>query len=110
MTTLAGWLTILNLIFLVGGSIAGYFSVRSAIAKANADTQIRVREALHDENELLRGRVQRLEAENKQQGKILQLIITTLKKVYHIDLDIENDVITMRSANGNVSRVSADTP
>ncbi len=108
MTTLAGWLTIINLIVLIGGAIGGIWAFRSALSKAESGVQTRVREALSAENELLRGRVQRLEAENKQQGRILQLIITSLKKLHHIEIDIDENVITLRSPNGNVSRVNAD--
>lgn len=108
MFDLSAILAIANLIVIVAGIIAGRIVLKSAIAKSETEVQTRVREALSAENELLRGRVQRLEAENKQQGKVMQLIITTLKKVYQIDLDIDEDAITLRNANGHIRRVSTD--
>lgn len=101
-------LILANLAVIIGGIIATRIVLRSSIAKAETEVQTRVREALSAENELLRGRVQRLEAENKQQAKVMQLIVTTLKKLHNLELDIDEGTITLRSANGNVSRVSTD--
>lgn len=100
MTTIAGWLTIINLLVLIGGSIAGFFTVRSAISKANSDTQERVRNALHDENELLQARVQRVEKENRRLDRLMQLLVVMLKKTYDIDLEIDEDVLIFRSKSG----------
>ena len=108
MMDLASILVIANLVVIIAAIIGGWFVLRSSIAKAETEVQTRVREALSAENELLRGRVQRLEAENKRQAKIMQLIVTTLKKLHSIDIDIDEDTITLRSPNGNVSRVSTD--
>lgn len=108
MTDLPSILALANFLILAAGIIGGWFVLRSSIAKSETDVQTRVRAALHDENELLRNRVQRLETENKRLSKLMQLIVTTLKKLHGIELDIEDDVITLRSANGNVSRVSTD--
>ena len=110
MIDVASILIIVNLVVIVASIIAGRVVLRSSIAKAETEVQTRVREALSAENELLRGRVQRLEAENKQQAKVMQLIVTTLRKIYSIELDIDDDVITLRSSNGNISRVSTDIP
>lgn len=109
MIDLASILVLVNLVVIIAAIIAGRVVLRSSIAKAETEVQTRVREALSAENELLRGRVQRLETENKRQGKVMQLIITTLKKLHSIDIDIDEDVITLRSPNGNVSRISTDT-
>lgn len=106
--TLAEWLAVANLLIIGGGVLGGWIVLRGAIAKSESEVQTRVREALSAENELLRGRIQRLETENKQQGRVMQLIITTLKRTHGIDLDIDEDIITLRSPNGNVSRVSVD--
>ena len=112
MPSFASWLTILNLIILVGGGVVGFFTVRSAIIKANQDTQTRVREALHDENELLQSRVTRLERENKRLENLIQLFIAMMKKTHNIDTEIDGDVITMRSPNNgtHVSRINANGP
>lgn len=104
----AGIITIANFIILVGGGIIGFLALRSSLAKSENEIKERIMNDLGKENEILRNRVQRLETENKLQGKQMQLIITTLKKLFGIELDIDDDVITLRSANGNVSRVSTD--
>ena len=106
--TLAEWLAVGNFLIILLGVLGGWIVLRSAIAKSESEVQSRVREALHDENELLRGRIQRLETENKRLSKIMQLLVATLKQLYGIQLDIEEDVITLRNANGGVSRVSTD--
>lgn len=104
----AGILTLANLVILVGGGIGGFFALRSSLAKSADEIKDRVMNDLGKENEVLRNRVQRLEAENRRQAKLMQLLITTFKKLHSIEIDIEDDVITLRSANGNVSRVSTD--
>lgn len=106
--TLAEWLAIANFLIVILGLGGGVLTFRSALAKSEAAVQERVRAALTDENELLRNRVQRLETENKRQARLMALIVTTLKKLHNIDLDIEEDVITLRSPGGAVSRVSTD--
>lgn len=108
MIDLTGTLVIINLAIVVGGIIATRIVLRSSLAKSESEIKERIVADLGKENELLRSRVQRLEAENRRMSKLMQLIITTLKKLHGIDMDIEDDVITLRSANGNVSRVSTD--
>lgn len=103
----AGILTLANLIILVGGGIGGFITLRSSLAKTKDEIKERVLNDLGKENEVLRNRVQRLEAENRRQAKLMKLIVTSLKKMHDIDLDIDEDVITLRSGN-NVSRVSTD--
>lgn len=111
MITLPGWLTILNLILLVGGGIVGFFTVRSAITKANQDTQTRVREALHDENELLAKKVERVEKDNKRLESLIQTLMVMLKKIYHIEIEIDGDIVYMRSPNGtHSSRIPTSGP
>ena len=100
MTDLTGLLTIANLILLIGGSIGGVIVIRSAIAKAESDVQTRVREALSAENELLQARVMRLEKENKRLGGLIDLIIATLKRTHHIELEVDGELLIMRSPNG----------
>ena len=108
MIDLTGTLVIINLAIVVGGIIATRIVLRSSLAKSENEIKERIVADLGKENELLRSRVQRLEAENRRMSKLMQLILTTLKKLHGIDMDIEDDVITLRSANGNVSRVSTD--
>lgn len=105
---LANLLTIANLLLLVSGIIGGYIVVRSAISKAESDVQSRVREALSAENELLQARVARLEKENRRVESLMQLLIATLRKTHHIEIEIDGDVITLRSPGGgtHVSRMA----
>lgn len=106
MIDLASILVVANLIVIVGGVIGGWFVLRSSIAKAESEVQARVREALRDENELLRARVARIEHENKRLDSLIQLLILMLKKTHQIDIDINGEIITMRSSNGvHTSRI-----
>lgn len=109
MTDLTGWLAIFNLIILLGGGIVGYFTVRSAITKANQDTQDRVREALSAENELLAKKVERVERENRRLDKLMQLIVVTLRKTQNIELEIDDDLIILRAKGvTHTSRITGD--
>lgn len=100
MTTLTGWLTIANLIILVLGGLGGTFVFRSALARAENDVQERVRDALSAENELLQGRVNRLERDNKRLNRLIELIISTLSKKHRIDIEIDGDIVTVRTQSG----------
>lgn len=97
MTTLTGWLTIVNLIIIVLGTIGGALVFRSSLRKAENDVQERVREALSVENELLQSRVNRLERENKRLNQLIRLIISTLKKTHAIDLEVNEDIVVVRT-------------
>lgn len=100
MTTLTGWLTIINLIVLVVGGIAGALVFRSQLAKAESDVQERVRNALSAENELLQSRINRLEKDNKRLNKLIDLIISTLKKTHRIEIEIDGDTVMVRTQSG----------
>ena len=106
MTTWTGILTIANLVIAISIVIGGYIAIRSTMARAGQDIQDRVRQALHDENELLQSRLKRLELENKRLGRQLQLVIDMLKKIRGIELDVTDDMVTLRDASGvHVSRL-----
>lgn len=104
----AGILTFANLLILVVGGLAGFVALRSSLAKSENKIKERIMSDLDKENEVLRNRVLRLEAENRRLGKLMQLIIVTLKRLHRIELDIDEDIITLRGPGGSVSRVSAD--
>lgn len=108
MTDLSAILAIVNLVVIIAGIIAGRVVLKTTIAKSENEIKERVMNDLSKENEVLRNRLQRVETENKQQDRIMRLIISTLKKLYDIELDVDEDTITLRSANGHVSRVSMD--
>lgn len=102
----ANILTIANLLLVIGGIIGGYIVLRSAIAKAESDVQDRVRDALSTENALLRTRIDRLEHENRRLSRLMQLLMDTLKKTQHIEVDIDENMITLRTQGGSVSRIT----
>lgn len=109
MISLTELLTIANLVLIVAVIIGGYLSVKSAITKANQDTQDRVRAALSVENELLAKKVERVERENRRLDKLMQLIVVTLKKTQNIDLEIDDDVIILRTkGTTHTSRITGD--
>lgn len=101
-------LAVANLVVIIVGIIAGRIVLKSSIAKSENEIKERILTDLGKENEVLRNRVLRLETENRRMSKLMQLIMTTLKKTHGIELDIDEDVITLRSPNGTVSRVSVD--
>lgn len=103
-------LILANLAIIIGGIFATRIVVKSSLAKSETEIKERIVNDLSKENEALRNRLQRIETENKQQARTLQSIITALKKLYNLDLNIDDDAITFRSSNGNVSRVPTDVP
>lgn len=107
MTTLASWLAIANFIIVILGLLGGAIAFRSAMSKAKDDVQERVTGILSEENEALRNRVNRLEAENRRLGRVIQIIVSSLKKQHNIQIDIDEDAVTLRSG-GSVSRVSTE--
>jgi len=109
MSALSGWLTILNLLIVVGGSIGGFIAIKTSLAKAESDVQQRVREALEVENNLLKDRIDRLEKTNRRMEKIVQLISITLERTHHIKLTIDEDIVSLKDIkSGNSHNVSID--
>lgn len=109
MTTLTGWLAIINLIFLVAGGIGGTLVFRSSLRKAENDVQERVLQAMSTENELLQSRVNRLEKENRRLNRVLKLLASTLKKTHGIELEIDDETIYVRGQTGtHIARLDTD--
>lgn len=100
MIDFTGWLTIINLIVLISGSIGGTLVFRSSLRKAENDVQERVREALSAENELLQSRINRVEKENRRLNKLIQLIVTVLKKTLNAELEVDGDIVYLRTPQG----------
>ncbi len=96
-------LTVANLVILVVTVGGGYFVLRSTIAKAEIDVQERVRQALHDENELLQSQVERQEKEIKRMRAIFDLLVSMLKRMHGIEIEINGDMVSIHSANGQTS-------
>lgn len=99
MTNWTNFITIAQFILLVAGIIGGYIVIRSTIAKSESEVQDRVREALSTENELLQSRLDRVEKDNRRLENLIQTIIMLLRKT-HIDLEIDGNVVTIRSPSG----------
>lgn len=98
------WTEILALIepvLLIFLAVGGYIGLRSGLAKAETEVQERVRAALHDENELLRTQVKRLESENRRLTSVMTLVMAALKKTHGIDLEINEDMIILRDGSGS---------
>ncbi len=112
MPSWPGIIALVEPILLLFLAIGGYIGLKSGLAKAATEVQERVRAALHDENELLRNQVKRLENENKRLDGLMLLIVTALKKTRGIELEVDDDIVTLRDASGtHVSRlVNGQTP
>ena len=109
MTTLTGWLTIVNLFIMIAGPLGGIFIFRSSLSKAKDDVQERVREALEAENDLQQKQIDRLSQTLKRMEKILNLIATTHKRTHNIELSIDEDIVILRdikSGSQHSARIS----
>lgn len=103
-------LAIANFLFVVAGIGGGWLVLRSSLAKSKDEVQARVLQALQTENELLRSRVERVEKENNRLGTLIQTLIAMLKKSQHIEIEIDGEIITIRSPNGTHSSRIQSTP
>lgn len=101
--TLTEILVVANFVFLLLTIVGGYMVLRSAVAKAEATVQIRVRDALTIENDLLQSRMKRIEGEYRQHKALMRLLIDTLKKQLGLDIELDNDTVIIR--DGKVSRI-----
>lgn len=102
MTTLTGWLTVLNLVVLICGAIGGILVVRSSHATALQQVEERIRQALHDENELLQSQVKRLEAEVRLMKSQMKLLTDTLKRTRNLDIEVDDATVIIREGNQTV--------
>jgi len=96
-------LVIANFVFLLLTIIGGYMVVRSTVAKGEATVQIRVREALSAENDLLQARVKRVEGDFRQFKALMNLLIVTMKKQLGIDIELDDDTVIIR--DGKFTRI-----
>ena len=95
-------IAIMSFIMVVCVPIVGYFSVRSQMAKAGQEIERRVRDAMHDENELLTARLKRCESRQS-------LTVDLLLSQYHITLQFDGDTIILRNGSGtHVARIKED--
>lgn len=90
-------LAIGQLVALIASIIGGYFGLRSVLAKSEMAVQQHIRQALHDENELLQSQVARLEKELRHIKALTRLLIETLKKHQGIEVHTDNESVTIRN-------------
>lgn len=95
-------LAIGQFVVLIATIFGGYFGLRSVLAKSSVEVQERIRQALHDENELLQSQVTRLEKELTHIKALMRLLIETLKKHKGIEVEATNDTITIRNGGQTV--------
>lgn len=107
--TIGIWLAIANFIVVIAGFVGGVLALRSAKGQTESTIQERVREALTTENELLQNQINRLKQDNRRLTRIIQLIVSTLKKSHGIDLEIDEDALTLRDQGGQRS-LRVETP
>jgi hypothetical protein len=93
-------ITVINFLLVAGMAIGFYIAIRSSISKTSSEIQQRVRDGLHDENELLRARLTRCEEEHALLKEMVILLVTTLKKTKGIELDINENILTLRDKAG----------
>jgi len=93
-------IAIINLMVVIVGAIAAVAGIRQSVNRAASDIQERVRQALTVENKLLQDRIIHLETDNKRLKRAMKLVVETLKKTHKIDLEIDDDMITLRNHTG----------
>lgn len=89
-------LILANLAIIIGGIFAARIVVKSSLAKSETEIKERIVNDLSKENKILRERVQRTE-------NLVQTLVTMLKKIYHIEIEVDGEMIYMRSPNGTHS-------
>ena len=109
-------IAIAEFFFLVVATLGGYMVLRSSIAKTNVEMQNHVRNALKDENELLQGRIERLEkdvleakAESMRVSDLMSLLIETLEK-RGIIVEIDGDMVIVKDTSGSSVTVRQKKP
>ncbi len=112
MTNWASILTLVDLIIMVGTAFGVVWAFRSSKGRSEREIGERVRQALHEENELLQSRLKRIETENRHLNDMLQFVIDMLKRTRNITLEIDttNSIVTFRGSDGTiqVSRLPDD--
>ena len=109
MSNWAQILAILSFCLALMGPLGIVLALRGSKLHAELETDERLRQMYHDENELLLSRVTRLEADSKHCNKVIELIIDTLQKVKGITLEVEDSVITLRDGTSTHRSKLSDT-
>lgn len=98
-TNITNLIAIAEFVFVLLALVAGWIVLHTTISKTSIEIQERVRAALKDENELLTGKVTRLEKDNERMNGLMTLIIETLDKI-GISLEIDNDTVLIKDKSG----------
>lgn len=97
MADLAGWLTIINLIVLVFGSLGGVLAFRSSMANAERAVQERVIVALKEEIEILNRK-------DERKNSVISTILYALKQ-YSLKIVIDGDYVTISESDGKSRKI-----
>jgi hypothetical protein len=111
MTTLTGWLPIINLVFIIGVPIGLAIGIRSGFDKAAKAAEARVRAALTEENTVLERKVTRLEKEIARMRKTL-ITIGRILDGQGLHIEVSDDVVTLtdeRARRGKTIHVHIDS-
>ena len=96
-------LTVINFVVAIGIVIGGYIAVRFGLGHVSSEIQQRVRDGLHDENELLQTQLKRLEAKIEHLESMLETTAELLKEK-GFTLTIGEDSVTLEG-DGKVSSI-----
>jgi len=99
-------LSLINLIFLVCGSIGGYFAFRHSARIGTVNIQHDTIEALQARVETLEGEIESLKKENTRKDYILETIQEALRQ-RGILVTISGDLVTLTDANGSTHVVKS---
>jgi hypothetical protein len=91
---ITSWLTILNMLLVIGGTLGAAIAFRSGRANAERAVETRVREMLNDENKLLQDRYARLEKELARVRRTMQAILKILED-QGLHMEVRDDVISL---------------
>lgn len=99
MSVLNTFLPLLNLVIGVFVVVGGIFAYRNGYSKQTAEIQDRVINALKDEIEVLRGKVEGLEKDRATQDRVVSTIRHVLKQ-YGLRIVISGDFVTVQDTTG----------
>lgn len=97
MIDLSGWIAIINLFVLVGGSFGVFLAFRSNMASVERTVQERVIAALKEEIEVLN-------RQNARQNSVISTILYTLKQ-RGLKIIIDGDFVTLEES-GKSSKIT----
>jgi hypothetical protein len=109
MATLAEWMPMVNLAFLIFLAIGGFVAYRVGFAHTTEEVQERVINALNVELNMLRDRVLATEKENARLSQIILIITTALKK-WGLSVTIDGELVSISDTKTTqTSRISPES-